>query len=115
MSDTKNHWELYSSMEGWEAVSERLDAALATAIVNLDAAVGGGATIKDAVEAAFLEVARTMGLRENADFGAGDSEPYYHLSRTLTKHIRSKFGVADDVRIDRYGDVEGMDAPRFGR
>lgn len=113
METRPNHWELYSSMRGWEAVSERLDAALASAIEKLDAAVVSGDAVRVAVVAAFNEVQGVMGIKENAEFGARDSEPYYHLSRALTKHIRTRWSVGE-ARIDRFGDPEGFDAPRFG-
>ena len=97
---TNNPWELYSSMPGWEAVSDRLDSATNAALVEMDRNIAGGATIPVAAVVAFKAVSSIMAV--NSEFGALDSEPRGHLGGLIGKHIRLRYGVT--FLVDRFGD-----------
>lgn len=71
---TADQWELYTCMEGAEFVAKELNTVLQGCFDNnLD-----GAT----TQKLMLKV-----MVRNADFGADDSEPHYHLREQLRKHF----------------------------
>ena len=74
MTQTTNHWELYSSMRGWKGATKALDRAWKQA-QRLDTA-----------KEAHFYVEKIMA--KYAHLGACDSEPRYHLARRL----RARYG-----------------------
>jgi hypothetical protein len=100
-----NKWQLYSTVEGWEACEARLDAALERVLASLDRRVNlGRMTIRGAAFEAFQEFTRdVLSAPENDRYGAVDSEPRDYLAVRLAGHVRTRYGV--NLRMDRYGDV----------
>jgi hypothetical protein len=98
-----NKWELYSSKAGWSDASEKLDLAVAEAIVKLDEQVAAGERVPAATKMAFNAVLKQMKLPGLVEFGAADSEPRAHLAFLLRRHIRAKHNVG--YTVSRFGDV----------
>jgi hypothetical protein len=98
-----NHWDLYQSRTGWEAVSARLDVALAEALASIDATVAGGGSVTEAARDAFQVVLNLMEAENNAPFGAADSEPRGYLAGRIRTHVRTKY--RPEFRNDRWGGV----------
>ena len=95
-----NHWDLYSSVDGWETASLVLDGALAGALAEIDKTPHD---LRDAAQKAFGAMEFVMGALAN--FGAMDTEPRWYLADRITKHLRTVHHA--DIRVNGYGDVEG--------
>ena len=86
-----NKWELYSDMDDWEEVAERLDNALANALQECDAAIASGVSYGGASRAAFNAVLKVMEHPTNAAFGSSDTVVRDHMSAAIEKHIAVKY------------------------
>jgi len=100
---TRNVWELYSSMPGWEGAAVKLEEALATALATADAKIAKGMHATEAAEAAFVEVLKVMDQPDVRDFGGADSEPRDTLGSKISRHMMQNHKVK--MTVDRFGDV----------
>ena len=96
-----NPWQLYSSMDGWEVASKRIEDAFFAAMVTLDAAVASGTSVKVAAETAWKAVQHVM--LDLKSYGSFDTEPRNHLADRIEAHLKSKY--VDDVHVDSLGYV----------
>jgi hypothetical protein len=84
-----NHWELFSSMKGWKAVSAALDKALEEAKLL--------APEKPSRERALIarDYVRKVMVKYR-DFGAEDTEPDTHLVQFLNEHFNTDISRWDE-------------------
>jgi hypothetical protein len=83
---TDNPWELYRK-PGWQAISIKLDAALADALTKLDHALGSGTDKTTAAENAYHMFLNVMDSLPG--YGAGDTEPRAYLWKQIQRRIRN--------------------------
>lgn len=103
MPHHNNHWQLYSTMHGWQDAAARLDAALAASLTKLDRMIATGTPASLAINALFNEMTVHMDHPDNAQFGACDSEPRDYLAQRLQRHLRLVHHK--QYWVDRWGGV----------
>ena len=88
-----NTWQLYSCIQGWCAISNRLDAKLATALRKLDRDLTKNITPKDAALTAYKTVSTWMRTPDASNFGTCDGEPLRVLCSKINRHLKDKHNM----------------------
>lgn len=87
---TDNTWDLYESVEGWEAASVALDKALADAFSELKQDICfNGKTMKQCI--GDMKKKMKTALADQSLYGADDSEGHAALAREASKLISTTF------------------------
>ena len=98
-----NTWQLYSCIQGWRAISNRLDAKLATALRKLDRDLTKNITPKDAALTAYKTVSTWMRTPDASNFGTCDGEPLHILSIKINRHLKDKHNMS--AVLNGWGDA----------
>jgi len=82
---SNNPWQLYDTVEGWEAASAALDDALKTALRNVHLARAEGKSKHAARQGYFREM--EAALYAHSEWGADDSEGHQRLRYVFNSEL----------------------------
>jgi hypothetical protein len=83
-----NPWQLYETVPGWSAVSNRLELRLRVRLDRLDKAIKDDLDVRQHAVIAWNSMVGV--LSDYSRFGADDTEPRAHLAYRIRKHLRDK-------------------------
>lgn len=85
-------FELYSSMEGVDAVVGAIDTAIDACVAETLRKIAAGAWVADALQEAMRTIVKPV-MAKNSKFGACDTEPEWHVCDALVAEIYAATGV----------------------
>ena len=84
-----NPWDLFTSVDGWVIVSEKLTLALKDSLNQIDKDLADNVPAIDAVQVAYKNMLKLM--EYNVQYGATDTEPHSYLACALKNHLSKRF------------------------
>lgn len=87
----ENKWGLYSDMDDWKEIEQRLDYSLAVALKKCDSMIAAGEP--DAVWSTVKDMLTFMEHPNNAAYGSAEDEPRKYLLDAVNKYINSKYQI----------------------